>query len=445
MEQSLFWVALAGGEILAVVFILLFIAWLLGIRQKGRDRKAVNELLTRWSSRRDVRKEALKDMLGGNYALSGTSLERAAAELLNAELRLVNIFSQVYLQRMADKAAVFDKNIDGVADAYHQLSGAGQAITTADKNEPDSVPEDDAEATAEEDVSEEDIRILRSENSRLTEELRVTMETMGRMLNEYSTIFSSDGQKEVNVVMDVDEPVAEEGAADTSTSADAPEASAASPVEDVAAAATPPDGNADAITAAEGQDEVPSQTVADPVEAIDLEVAEGQEAASELVDPDEILAAAATTEAGSVVADVDVEAERPDDSDVAGEDEATSVPPTSKDEPAAASAQSAGTGSPDELLEEVGGHDDSDAQGATTNLAEPDGDAVIDDIDALLAASQVEQPGVADPDEAESLAEMTETGGDLNDDLADLFDGEEVMEEDQLDLTATKAPVHKEA
>lgn len=446
MEQSLFWVALAGGEIFAVIFILLFIAWLLGVRQKGRDRKAINELLTRWSARRDVRKEALKDMLGSNYALSGPGLERAAAELLNAELRLVNVFSQVYLQRMADKAAVFDKNIDGVADAYHQLSGAGQTTTTADTSETDSLPVDDTEDAAEEDVGQDDLSILRSENSRLTEELRVTMETMGRMLNEYSTIFASDGQKEVNVVMDVDEPGVEETAAEVS--ADAPEVSTASQVEDGAATADSPDGNADETAADEEQDEVPPQaTAADHAEAMDLEVTEGEAEVSESVDPDEILAAAAITETAPAAEEVNSDVDLTDGSDVADadEDKAVSFTHAAQDEPVAASVQPAETGSHNDLLEEVVGDDDSDAQVAATNLAEPDGDAVIDDIDALLAASQVEQPDATDLDQAEPSVKTTEAGGDLNDELADLFDGEEAMEEDLLDLTATKKPAEKEA
>jgi hypothetical protein len=52
---------------------------------------------------------------------------------------------------------------------------------------PEPIPGDATQLSGSDD---EEVAKLKEENERLSEELRVTMDTMGRMLNEYSTMFS---------------------------------------------------------------------------------------------------------------------------------------------------------------------------------------------------------------------------------------------------------------
>lgn len=74
-------------------------------------------------------------------------------------------------------AARFDADLYAALEPYHALAGGMQA---------EQAPSQPGEA------DETGLEALRQENERLSEELRITMETMSRMLNEYSTMFSGE-------------------------------------------------------------------------------------------------------------------------------------------------------------------------------------------------------------------------------------------------------------
>jgi len=213
MGDSLIWIALAGGEVFGVIFILLFVSWVIGVRKKSRDRQAIKQLVARVAKERAQRLDALRGILIKNYGLSGGEKERKAVTLLNSELRLINGFSNLYLKRDATAASAFDKSLHTSLDVFHELAAAEAAPDGETSEEVVADEQDVSEDQAPEpDGNPEDMVFLRSENKRLNEELRVTMETMSRMLNEYSTMFGSDGTKEVNAVMDVVEIDEEDGA-----------------------------------------------------------------------------------------------------------------------------------------------------------------------------------------------------------------------------------------
>jgi len=450
MDQSLFWIALVGGEIFAVVFILLFIAWFLAMRQKGRDRQAINELVSRWASQRDTRKETLKSMLGSNYALSGSCLERTAAALLNAELRLVNIFSQVYLQRMADEAAVFDKSIGASVDAYHKLSGSGETTALESADEPGLEAEDSVRATVEEVDDEDELGFLRAENKRLTEELRVTMETMSRMLNEYSTMFASDGEEEVNVVMDVDEVKADMAAAEES-----PEAAGESQVYEAEpeAVASLEENPTELAGDEEWVERGITEATNTEAQSAEPEMPLEESPVSEQVNPDEILAAAAAAEV-KLEAEATIEADLSAVADVLGMVDTTDSAEAALQEIAVEEPEQVeAVGSPYGLLEDAEEGEDKGPLDPIADLDESLGDTVVDDIDALLTATQETQPTAVENDSAEPPSEAMKAVGDLNEDFADLFDGEEVagemaaderVVEDLFDLTAEERPTEKE-
>lgn len=204
MADNLLWIALAGGEVFGVVFILLFIFWIIQLRKQNRDRLAIKQLVARVARDRTQRLDALRVLLGKNYGMSGGEKERAAVQLLNSELRLLNGFSALYLKRDATAAADFDKSFHKTLDDFQAFAAATKTLSEEEvHDEPDTEVVEVRESAPESDDFSEDIAFLKTENKRLNEELRVTMETMSRMLNEYSTMFGSDGKKEVNAVMDV--------------------------------------------------------------------------------------------------------------------------------------------------------------------------------------------------------------------------------------------------
>jgi len=79
----------------------------------------------------------------------------------------------VYKKRDAGAAAQFDIDLMAALAPYYELEGGGIVVTQEQPDQDISVLES-----------------LRAENQRLSDELSVTMETMSRMLNEYSTMFT---------------------------------------------------------------------------------------------------------------------------------------------------------------------------------------------------------------------------------------------------------------
>ena len=177
MSEMTLWVALLGGEILLVLFVLLFVSWLRNSSARRRDNKAVNNLIASIRKSKPERENAIAAFLGNNMGLQGEALEKYKVKLMREEMRLMQGFADIYRKRDAVAAGQFFLTAEPALDAYHDLTGGGQA-----------------EAAVVGDVDTAELEALRKENARLSEELSVTMDTMSRMLNEYSTMFSSAGQ-----------------------------------------------------------------------------------------------------------------------------------------------------------------------------------------------------------------------------------------------------------
>jgi len=165
--------AILAGEMLLVLLGLLSYAWFRNRALRRRDAKAVRVLATRIKNTRTERETKIAQFLGEQMGISGEALERAKTAMLRAELLLLQRFAGVYKKRDAGAAAQFDIDLMAALAPYYELEGGGIVV---------------AQEQSDEDPSQ--LEILRAENQRLSDELSVTMETMSRMLNEYSTMFT---------------------------------------------------------------------------------------------------------------------------------------------------------------------------------------------------------------------------------------------------------------
>ena len=170
--------ALIGVELVALVLVLLGLSWFRGRAARRRDAKAMQVLVARVRKGRADRETVLRRFLEQRLGLSGDALAAATVGLLRAELAILHRFAGLYRTRDAGSAAQFDIDLHAAIEPYHELSADLGA-------EPLPAPE-----PPEVEVDESGIRALREENQRLSDELQITMETMSRMLNEYSTMFS---------------------------------------------------------------------------------------------------------------------------------------------------------------------------------------------------------------------------------------------------------------
>lgn len=171
MNDALFWLAVTGGEVLLVTFVLLLVYWIRHSAAGRRDRQAVKRLVETVRQGRAEREAVIDQFLTERMGLAGGERDRARVGILRDELALLQRFAKVYRDRVAGDAAQFHLAVEAAVSPYLALSNGGVAAA--------GVETDQGELEA-----------LRKENQRLSEELTVTMETMSRMLSEYSSMFA---------------------------------------------------------------------------------------------------------------------------------------------------------------------------------------------------------------------------------------------------------------
>ena len=278
------------GEIVLLALVLLTIAYLRSRAQRKRDLKAVKTLIARIKNGKAEREKTILQFLEQGMGLSGEALQQAKVATLRAELGMLQRIAGVYRLRESAALARMDDDLFAAIGPYHALvAGPAEAADS------DATPVDDNE-----------LEQLRKENQRLSEELTITMETMGRMLNEYSSMFAG-GSPDVaassaaaaaaaaETLSDDEVTIASVGAADEPAAADDEQATAA-----------------DSTVEVDGADEVDQ---AEQLEAVD-EVDEVEIAAA--VDPDDDGATAVDSMADDIeVATVDQDAQSADDVTIA--------------------------------------------------------------------------------------------------------------------------------
>ena len=209
--------ALLLGELLVALLVISGLLGFFALRRKGLTRGAARHLAERVQADKPQRAERLKQLLTERYGYTGGDLERAVHDITQAEMRLyqniVNGFikdDQVTLQQV-------DVDVENLVLAYQALNVP---------NAPGK-PAQPAAGT----VDDGEMQRLKEENERLSDELRVTMDTMGRMLNEYSSMFaggSGDNYEKARVQA----PDAESPDGDAALNEDAATAVDIDPLED---------------------------------------------------------------------------------------------------------------------------------------------------------------------------------------------------------------------
>lgn len=164
-----------GGELLLLLFALLVVSWWRNRAQRKRDSAAIQALIARIKKSKAEREATIEKFLIGQMGMTGEELTQAKVGMLRAELGLLQRFAGTYRRRDAGMAARFDSDFYAALEPYHALRGRAGS---ADKG------------SAGESVDAAELEHLRAENSRLSDELKITMETMSRMLNEYSSMFA---------------------------------------------------------------------------------------------------------------------------------------------------------------------------------------------------------------------------------------------------------------
>ena len=171
------------AEAVAVLAIGLGIWGVLAWRRDGRDKRAIRALVARVRSQKDDRNRAARSVLE-RAGLGGASLEAAAAEIQRAEQAFLQTFIKTYRERNAASVEDLLSTIDALTAPYRS-GNLGSAPARAET-------ESDLEVAPAESLPAEHLAELEFENEKLTEELRITRDTLDNMLKEYASMFASE-------------------------------------------------------------------------------------------------------------------------------------------------------------------------------------------------------------------------------------------------------------
>jgi len=168
------------GELLLISLIAVLALILRGILRRRRDRVAAQSLIQQIKDDEERRNGETRDILEQRFGINGNTLDDLVKAISREEKRFYQTLINLYLKRDARSLENLNVTFEGAVGPYRSLE-----LPQAEN--PGTPSGDVVTDTA---LDDAELERLRNENESLSEELRITMDTMGRMLSEYSSMFS---------------------------------------------------------------------------------------------------------------------------------------------------------------------------------------------------------------------------------------------------------------
>jgi len=146
---------------------------------KSKGKKSVSELMEKIKADREARKIDIRKGLAA-YGLKDDALEAKVSEIDKRERKFYQRIANMYQNRSDAMLATLNVAFEGTTKPYYELDMKLE------------MPTDQAEEQEQGGVDQAELDALKKQNQELQDELAVTMETIGRMLSEYSSMFGSE-------------------------------------------------------------------------------------------------------------------------------------------------------------------------------------------------------------------------------------------------------------
>lgn len=174
---------LSLGELLVVTTLLSILMIAFAVIRRRRDRCAALRLITRIKDGEAKRSAETENIVQHKYGMAGRALEGLVKNINRQEKIFYQRLINLYLKRDADALATLHIAFEGATEPYRSLElTQGTGVT---------VPPEDEDQSAE-------LKRLQEENGRLSQELAISMDTLGRMLSEYSSMYAGGTGEELD-------------------------------------------------------------------------------------------------------------------------------------------------------------------------------------------------------------------------------------------------------
>jgi hypothetical protein len=187
VSAFLFWTL---AEVALVLFVVLLVLGLYLWWRKRRDYAAAKRLIANVKQAMPQRDAEMQAILGEGYGYAGDRLAGVIAALRKGEMAVYKALLRAYLKRDRHFLTQWHRIFEHAVAPYRSLE----------------VPKGQQKAgTQASEIDNRELEALRKKNQELTDELRVTMDTMGRVLGEYSGMFSREEEEGDDVVLVINE------------------------------------------------------------------------------------------------------------------------------------------------------------------------------------------------------------------------------------------------
>ncbi len=177
---SSFWFMVLIELLIATALVsVLFIVF--SIMRRLRDRKAATQIIHKVMEDEARRAAETKKIMLHKFGFEDVDAEKIAVKISHNERGFYQTVINMYLRRDAGELEKLNIAFEGTVDTYRTLEPPGGPTSGKPVNE------------------SKELRLLKEENKRLSEEISVTMQTMGRMLSEYSAMFAKKAEEKVEV------------------------------------------------------------------------------------------------------------------------------------------------------------------------------------------------------------------------------------------------------
>jgi hypothetical protein len=164
------------AELALLLFVLLLLVGLYAYLRGLQEKRAARKLIAHVKENIEPRTQEIGQILAERYGYQGERLEKTVRLVRRSELLLYQGLLHLYLKRNSQHLSKFYNYFEDAVQPYRTL---------------EVVPVTKAPVM---DMSE--LEALRAQNRELSEELRVTMDTLGRVLEEYAGTFSVEGEED---------------------------------------------------------------------------------------------------------------------------------------------------------------------------------------------------------------------------------------------------------
>ncbi len=148
------------------------------VLRRRRERAAIDKLVAKVKAEAQQRKEQTRNLLEKKYGYSGEQLDKTAAKITHEEKRLYQTLANLFINRDSVAMENLSINFEEAVEPYRTLEV------------PSSPPREEDEKGADDSA---EIERLREQNQLLSDEMHVTMNILGKMLNEYSALAGGAG------------------------------------------------------------------------------------------------------------------------------------------------------------------------------------------------------------------------------------------------------------